>query len=234
MEVELVEDHGVSQLNLIAPDGTTYRGTDVATGATAVNIPILDIEPRVGGYEHYQPGSHQLVAVTNEDSKSQSIELNPELHISKVSQYENGERSTDAGNLAITVMNQGTAPTWIYDITYREAPNPTANDDLGEDPGVPQLVTPEEPSEMIVEPASEQTFVGTSSPFLFTDEERQCNGEYSLTVIAGKPINGPLEQQVDATVDGEVQSAGLTGEYTCTEIELSGSDGDTSDGRYRW
>lgn len=223
--VGLREDHGVTGLNLIAPDGSTFAQTDVATGATTVRLKILDVRNGL----HYSPGEHELVAVLEGGSESRVLKLNPELQVEEIRQYRQGSSASDLGKLAVILNNVGTAPTWVYDITYRNAPNETSNDPLADDPSIPQISQPETSEDLIISPDTEQTYVGSTVPFLFVNEGNQsCSGEREVTVLVGVAEGKPLEQGIRASIGGETRSAGLTGEYTCTSISVQLVGGDSS------
>ncbi|WP_336361617.1 hypothetical protein [Haladaptatus sp. ZSTT2] len=229
--VELVADHGVSQVNLIDPEGSLYTQTSVATGETRVKLRLLDIKPEGSDYEHYEPGSYTLVADTGNESFSRELELQPELQIEEIAQYTDGTEPSDLGKLAVTVRNTGSGPTWVYEIVYENAPNFGAHQDIGSSPGVIQLRHPTESSSLIIEPNGTQTFVSSSAALLFSDQENpECGGEYEFTLIIGQALGEPLKQEIRATVDGEVTSAGLTGEYTCSKVSVEILGGDGSNG----
>lgn len=226
MVVELRDGHAVTRVNLIDPDGETYTSVDVPRGETTSRLQLLDIRPGLGGYEHYEPGSYELIAVHGEEATSMDVDLVPDLHIVDIDQYRDGDRNEDLGKLAVTVVNRGTGPTWVYDITTKNAPNQSANDPLVDDPGVPRIDQPETPSELIIQPGSQMTVVGIAVPFLFVDQDLQeCSGEYEFTVRLGVATGDLLDRDLSSTVNGEVHSAGLTGQYTCSRITIeSASD----------
>lgn len=219
--VDWREDRTVSAANLIGPDGQTFAETDVPAGETTTEIRLLDIDPGVGGYDHYDPGQYELVAVTDDGQDSMAVALEPDLQITDVQQYRDGDSPSDLGKLAVTVENVGTGPTWIYDITYRNAPNPSANDDLVPDPGVPQLELPADPSLALIGPGTQQAFVSTSTPILFSDGGNgSCQIETSITIIAGKATGNALERQVNVAISGGEEPVGLVDDFTCSNISV--------------
>ncbi|MFC6993214.1 hypothetical protein ACFQH3_16730 [Haladaptatus sp. GCM10025707] len=229
--VELAPDHEVTQVNLIDAEGSLYTQSSVATGETRVQLRLLDIKPEGSDYEHYEPGSYTLVADTGSESFSRALELKPELQIEDIAQYTDGSRPSDLGKLAVTVRNTGSGPTWVYEIVYDNAPNFGAHQDIGSSPGVIQLRHPSETSSLIIEPNGTQKFVSSSAALLFSNQENpECGGDYEFTVIVGQAIGEPLKQDIRATVDGEVTSAGLTGEYTCSKVAVEILGGDDSNG----
>lgn len=221
MVVKLTDDHAVSRLNLIAPDGQLFKQASVATGASTVRIRILDIKPEGGDFEHYQPGTYELVAVSESGSESIDLELQPVLRIVDISQYREGSQANDYGKLAVEVENVGTAPTWVYDITNEGAPNFAANAEISNNPGVPLLEYPKSTSEMIIPPKKKQVFVGVTLPLVFSDQKNPtCNTETEMAVIVGSPSGDVLEQPIRTESGGQVTPAGLTGEYTCTDVSV--------------
>lgn len=217
--VQLQEGHSVSGLNLIGPDGSLFTQTDIATGETAKRLQLIDLKPMISGSKHYGPGTHELTAANGNNSIEFTLE--PDLQITKLEQYRAGGNSGDFGRLAVTIRNNGSGPTWIHDISYREAPNEDVNDPVSEDPGTQTVFKPEEPSELILEPDAQRTFVGDTTPLLLNDESSQtCEGGQKFTVLIGIGWGPTLEAQVSATLDGEVRTVGLTGQYTCDSISL--------------
>jgi hypothetical protein len=220
MVVQLRDGHDVSQVNLIAPNGTSFAQAAVPVGATTARLRVLDIEPMGAGFEHYTPGTHKLIAVIGERSISLELDLRPEIGIVAVKQPEDSTRGSQYGQIRVTVRNSGSAPTWVYGIVYRDAPNFAANDTLSSDPGSPQLTDLDRVDDAIVGPAEEKSFTGGSPPLLFDDSEMErCDArEYEFTVVVGTAVGGAEEAQLRATTGGDVVSAGLAGEYTCSEI----------------
>ena len=218
--VELRDGHDVSRLNLIAPDGTLFSGAEVATGVRTVRLPILSIEAG-GASKHYTPGTHELVAVVGDETRSHSIDLRPDLAITDIRQYREGSGG-DYGKLIVTVENTGSAPTWIYSIVYEDAPNYEANVELWETPSIPVLTSPEDQKESIVYPSESQEYVSQSTPILFDDESQQkCNEEeIEMTIVVGVATTSSLQKQVVVRADGELVSAGVLGRYTCNRIRV--------------
>jgi hypothetical protein len=219
--VSLQDDHSVSRVNLIDPEGSLYRGADVAVGETTVRLKILDIRPGVGGYEHYEPGTYELVAVEGEDSSSVTVELEPDIRVVDVQQYRDGEYASDLGKLAVTVENIGTGPTWVYNITYDNSPNSNANIPLETDPGFPQIIDPRTSGELIIPPGDERTFVSSLTPNLFrTDMTPDCTGSASYSIVLGIASGGNLTQPVNVRFEGDPESIGIVGQHTCTDIDV--------------
>jgi len=219
--VKLIEGHDVTGLNLIGPDGSAFAETEVPVGETTTRIELLDMRPGLGGYDHYEPGVYELVAIGGSGSSRMEVALEPELRITGVEQYRDGEESTDLGKLAVTVENVGTGPTWVYDITYRDSPNYAANADLISDAGIPQLSVPAEPVESILDPQSRRQFVGTTVPLQFdSDTDVSCQGNSTFSVVVGTAAGESLEVRISARIGGERRSVGLLDQFTCSEVAI--------------
>ncbi|SEP03236.1 hypothetical protein SAMN05216388_102816 [Halorientalis persicus] len=228
--VTLSQDHGVSRLNLIAPDGSLYTQADVAEGATTVRLRVMDIQPGLGDYEHYSPGTYELTAVREDSSQSRELEMRPNLQLTEASHYQDG---ANQGNLALTIENTGTAPTWPYQIVYRDAPNEAANAELNDKKGIPQFITPEDPVENIIGPGEAIDIVGNTPPVVFTDDdstERTCDDQtVEFTAVVGTVVGSPLEQEIEVTLSGERSGVGTSDTYTCSEIAAELTDGGGTD-----
>jgi hypothetical protein len=218
--VRLREDHDVTGVTLIAPDGTLFTEHSVAVGVTTVRLELLDIQPGLGGYDHYEPGEYELVAVRDQESVRVPVDLQPDLRIVSVRQYRDGDRPSDLGKLVVEVENVGTGPTWVHDITYRDAPNWVVNNPLSSDPGILKLTQPTNPTDAILSPNGSSSFVGITTPILFVgDSTPSCSSVSDFSVIIGTAVRRDLEVQIRAMVSGTAQLAGPR-EYTCDEISV--------------
>lgn len=220
MVVQLPEGHDVTRINLITPNGTGFVQADIPTGATTVQLTILDIKPLSADYEHYTPGVYKLTAVSEKTAETIELDLHPEISITAVESPQDSIGKRRYGQIRVTLRNSGTAPTWIYGIVYRNAPNFAANDQLYGDPGVPQLPDTDRADDAIIGPKEEKSFFGASSPLLFDDSQMEgCDKkEYEFTVVVGTAVGEPKEARLRTTTGGDVVSAGLAGEYTCSEV----------------
>jgi hypothetical protein len=220
--VRLATGHSISDLSLIAPDGTLYTSASVATGQTTVPMQILDVDLMSGGYTHYEPGIHELVLETGSGQESVSIPLEPDLEIVDVGPVENPESPVEYGQLVVTVTNRGTGPTWVYDVAFEDAPNFAANDPLGDNPGVSRLSGIEGPEDLIVIPGSEGHYSSTDVPLLLPDSsEGICASEtttFSLSV--GVAQGTPINTRISATADGEPVGDGIRGGVTCSNLSV--------------
>lgn len=218
--VRLREDHDVTGVTLIAPDGTLFSEQSVAVGVTTVRLTLLDIQPGLGGYDHYEPGKYELVAVRDQESVRIPVDLQPDLRIVSISQYRDGDRPSDLGKLVVEVENVGTGPTWVHDITYRDAPNWVVNNPLSSDPGILKLTQPTNPIDAILSPSENSSFVGITTPLLFVgDSTPSCSSVSEFSVIIGTAVRRDLEVQIRATVSGTAHLAGPR-EYTCNETSV--------------
>jgi hypothetical protein len=221
--VALAPGHGLSGANLIAPDGTIFEQAAVATGVRTVRITILDPQPDDGGYRHYTPGVHELVGVDAEGGAvgSISVPMQPEIAITGIEQYRSGDQPSDLGSLVVTVENTGTAPTWVYDITYRDAPNFAANVDLRDNPGVALVRTLPGDAPLLCAPDTVRTYVDVTPPLAIPDDGGiSCTGESAFSIILGLATRQTLEGRIEASLSGEATEVGLTSRYVCSRVEI--------------
>lgn len=223
--VSLVTDHDVSTLTLVGPDGQAVVEQSVATGERTVPLSILDIDPELSGYEHYTPGAHELVVETADETNRTTVPLEPDLQVTAVEQYTDGESAAELGNLAITVENTGTGPTWIHDITYSDAPNVAANGELSNDPGVPLFTIPDSTHQLVVSPGESQRFVDPDSPLLFSNDGEVDCGQQSAQFKAyvAHPTGEPLTRSINVRGTDQSESVSVSGGRVCenTTVEHS-------------
>lgn len=219
--VDLVEDHGVERLNLIGPDGQLFAQSAVAVGETRVGLEILNIRPGLGGYEHYSPGVHELVAVGSDIEETFPIELQPHLRAVGVRQYREGERRHRFAQILVDVENVGSGPTWVYSVKYQDSPNWSADEHLGGDPGILWLEYPEDPNEALIGSGETRRFVGLALPLSLSDEQSQeCIGNYQMTVIVESPVLEPIKIPISVGFDGDPIPIGL-GRLVCTDVSVT-------------
>lgn len=228
--VHLRDGHDVTQVNLIAPDGTAFAEKAVATGATTVRIQILDMRPGIALYDHYIPGEYELLALASGDPTSMSLQIEPLLQITNIRQIQDGERARDFARIEVEIENIGTGPTWPYQITFKDAPNRTVNDDLKESPGIPWLEN-QEATDLIALPGQTKLITDLGTPLRFSRDEREtCEGSITFYVIVGTAVGDPLVQKVRATLGGESHWAGISESFVCKDISLTLVDaGETDD-----
>ncbi|MFD1588112.1 hypothetical protein ACFR9U_14100 [Halorientalis brevis] len=221
--VRLREDHSVSKLNLIGPDGSLYTQTFVATGETTARLQLMEVIPDLATSEHYTPGTHELVLVSGDETESIEIELQPDLEIVDVQQPEREQYSGDPGRLAVTVANRGSAPTWVHDVEYSNAPYYGANHDLADNPGLITFEETREPTELIIPPGETRSYIGTSTPLLFSEKDHSScgSGSYQLTIHVGTGSGGAIQRQVQVSSGGSDISTGFRGQFTCSDNEVT-------------
>lgn len=219
--VSLGADHNVTELSLIGPDGRAVTTVDVETGVRTVDVPILELNPERSGYEHYQPGEHELVAVLEDSEVSTTLSLEPDLHVTAIEQYRDGSKTADLGKLAVTVENRGTGPTWVYDIAFEEAPNFAVNDELTTNPGIPKIGSPTTAKEATLEPGQEQTFITDDVPLLLPDSgDRTCGEPIEFIVKIGTPLSEVPLYKTQADTGGEQKSVSFLAGEVCTEVTI--------------
>lgn len=220
--VHLKDEHGLSRVNLVGPDGELFTWESVAIGERTVRLQILDVDPLSGGYTHYTPGEHELVLI-DEDVETEMVPVNlePSLGITDVQQYQREKYDSDYGQLSVEITNNGTAPTWVFDISYQDAPNYAANDDLITSPGLPYFAN-KEPDEAIISSGESRRFVGVTPPLVFPEETQStCAGESSdMTIIVGSITEGKITREISVQTTGESVITGPFGRYVCTKAEI--------------
>jgi hypothetical protein len=219
--VRLVPGHSVSDLSLIAPDGTLYTSASVATGQTTVAIRILDVDLMSGDYTHYEPGVHELVLETGAGQESVSIPLEPDLEIVDVEPVENPENPIEYGQLVVTVANGGTGPTWVYDVAFEGAPNFAANDPISDNPGVFVLKSVDAPDDIIVAPNQSQQYSSVNVPLVFSADAGSCSSiETEFQTKIATATGHILEQSVVATGGGSQRSATFDESFVCSDVSV--------------
>lgn len=218
--VDLREDHDVSRLNLIAPNGTLFESVDVAVGQTRARLQILEVSRESTSYFHYSPGVQTLVAVIGESTEELEIDLRPDPYITDIQQNRGGEGS-DFANVIVSIENRGTAPTWVHDITFENAPNFTANDEISTKPGLLFVENADEIDDLILQTGEVHRYTDQSNPLLFRErEERDCNITLQMTLQVVTVVNGVLSEEIRVNFGGEALTTNIPGEYTCNEIEI--------------
>lgn len=216
--VRLVDDHDVTGVNLISPDGSLFAQMPVDIGVTTVRLPILDITPV--RWVHYTPGVHELVAVRGEgEPETMEIEMHPDLRIVEVTQFREGEGG-EFGQISIRIRNEGTGPSWVYDVAFENPPSWTGRGKIGDDPGIASFVYPDT-GDLIIQPDQERVYVSGLRPLIIRNSEQTClldPQEFKIRVA--RPLEDPLEKSIRAIIGGNVEPAGLTGQYACSNVVL--------------
>jgi hypothetical protein len=229
LRVTLREDHEISTVNLIGPDGSVFQSAQVATGATTVELGLFDYRR---GW-HYTPGEHTLVAVEDgEEVESTTIPLTPELEITNVEPYTGGRPTpSNRANLLVTVENTGTGPTWVYYVGYENALDRDANhiptNDYAKTVPLLNLEEPESKDEILLEPGNSVEVLGVDAPFLLTRDDH-CNMlQVEMTVIVASGIGENGRERIEATLSGEQIKANFAG--TCSDISVDTPSEKTQD-----
>lgn len=223
MVVELAEGHSVKRLNMVGPDDSEFRSKNVAEGVSKLRIRILDIVPESGDYQHYTPGEYTLVAVSEDGNHSMSIQLEPTISLVEAKPFYSESKDAIA-NASISISNTGTAPTWIYDIAFRNAPNSEAGE-LGSNPGTPgvYLIQPAESTEMIIGPGETVEFVSSQRPFLLEDQSACDGGSYSGVVVAKTGTKREISEPIEVTFTSGVaakETAASWERYLCESADV--------------
>ncbi len=217
--VTLQEGHDVDKVNLITPDGSAFRSSTVAAGATTAQFSLFQHRVR----SHYTPGEHTLVAIVEgEEFASVSLELVPKIEIIDVEPYTGGrETLSNRGNLLVTAKNTGTGPTWIYFLGYEDAPNSSASifpsTEYAQTTPHHNFRQPETEHEFIVEPGQSRILLGRQPPL--NPGRSLCDGrtvEFSAVVLTG--VGDDVRQPLRATI-GTEQST-VNSQDICSEIEI--------------
>lgn len=222
--VRLQSDHQLDTVNLIGPDGSLFASSTVATGARTVRLEVLAVRT-MSSYSHYSVGEHTLVgAREGEEQTALPIDLRPVLDVTAIVPHkeEVGNERQFFGNVAVTIKNRGTAPTWIYQLDFPDAPN--ASPEQSDGPAHLEIIQPATVTEMILAPEDRREFVPLNKqPFQFrqaddTTSEQLCDGQTVVTpTVVYTPV-GMVSQTVEARFAGEASHRFAVDEkYVCTE-----------------
>jgi hypothetical protein len=221
--IGLPEDHGVSRISLVEPDGTVFTSVSPDFAATTVRMAIADPEVGRTDYTHYKPGVHELVAKVGDETERRSLELSPEVSITNIERYSGGDKPVDAGNITFRLTNRGTAPTWPYQTTFDTPPNWAADNPLSEYIGIQRIETVDGQS-VIIPPGEYRTYTATRPPLLYDEGSSvECTEEISeFTLFVGLGDGSVLSRLIRATALGERVHATIHGQYVCSDsaVEL--------------
>lgn len=227
MIVELREGHSVERLNLVAPDGSEFSSTEISAGVSTEKIRLLDISPGLNRYEHYEPGEYSLVAAKKDGSVTEvSLSLKPSLRIIELSAAKGPSGPED--RLQVRVENNGTGPTWVYDIAYQNLENGQTSK-LGELYGLPEaeLRIPKEAEKAIISPNESRAYVGRESPFLFGNKAICQGTTLQGTVTVASPVDSEAEQSFEVELQNGARSTDPSTQsetYYCNSITPSMSE----------
>jgi hypothetical protein len=219
--IGLPENHGVSRISLVEPDGTVFTSVSPDFAATTVRMAIADPEIGYTDYVHYTPGVHELVAKIRDRTERRDLSLVPDVSVERISVYREGVQSGDFGRLVLEIQNQGNAPTWVYDIAFEDAPNWTVNRPIKQLAGIP-LHGDVNTDEVIVPPGQTREFV-TSRPPLWFEEDgpSDCSGqEFQFKVIVATAAGDTITRTVRAVVGGSRKSATTGDRFVCDDSTI--------------
>lgn len=227
--VRLADDHEVSRVNLIDPNGELFTQATVAQGETTVRLQILDMGNYGTNAEHYPPGDYEIVSVAEESTSKFSLSLEPKLELIDVAQFSEPEGPGDHGKLTITLKNSGNAPSWVYDVAYQGSPNYVANRALQDDRGHLLLSRFEKPADAIIYPGETGSFIGTSVPLLFRERGQCTERDFQFQIEVGRATGKPLSREIKARTSGEPQSSAFSNAYTCEFVDVKLVDGEADE-----
>ncbi|RXK47037.1 hypothetical protein [Halorientalis pallida] len=222
--IQLVDGHGISKLNLLDPEGSLYASTSIATGETTVRLQIIEIPSITGRYAHYTPGKHELALISGGSvSDTVTVDLNPDLEITAVQQYRDGEYDDEYGKLEITVRNTGTGPTWVSDIVFEDSPYFAANGELLDRSSIPSYTEPIQVSEFLILPGEYQIYVPTELPLLFSlESDSHCNNTRGRMKIIARSADGHnISAMVQFEASGDLNTGGSNRRYSCIGVDAN-------------
>jgi hypothetical protein len=191
----------------------------VTAGATTVRIPILDPGAR-RIQDRYRPGEHEVVVVTDGETKRIPVELEPELRLTDARATIDEETSEATGHITVEVTNIGSAPSWVHHIVYADAPYSRANESLFDPTSIPQLEAPRNPEDVIIAPGGTKSYVGFRRPLQFPDPpSSDCSyGPIEFQVIAGTAYGPNFRGNLSVTTSGEPN--GVWNRHICSEATV--------------
>ncbi|WP_254831391.1 hypothetical protein [Haloglomus salinum] len=224
--IGLPEDHGVSQISLVEPDGTVFKTVRPDFAATTVRIAVADPEIGDSDYVHYTPGVHELVAKAGNQTERRSIDLHPEVAITGIRLNEGGDRLLDSGKVVVRIENTGTAPTWAHDIAFEGAPDWTADTPLSDFPGIPFMGGVSADS-AVISPGGRQEYVSNAAPAVFDKEASvECAGEkFEFKINVGIATGEILSTSVRLTAEGNPGPETTGGRFVCDSSRIEVLDG---------
>lgn len=226
MVVRLQDNHDVTQLNLIAPDGGTFAQTQVAAGATTARLQILSFTGN-----SYTPGEYKLVAVKGDTQTSTKVELRPNPEIVKVTPQLSESDQQSTGKLLVTVANTGTAPTWVYNIGYKGAPYENAPQVKGSVVDT-TFEKPETSDGEIILPGGQQVFLKRRGVLIVDDNDSvTCEGGRAELTVVVQTVHGSVKQEIIAHLSGgyNVEDSGSV-QHPCKNVRIERANGGTRDG----
>jgi len=218
----LPDEHEIQRLTLVGPDDETVASSEIDTDTSTVELPILELDPQVAGYEHYTPGEHELVVATANGERTVGVPLDPTLEIEAVEQYRSGDSAADLGRLAVTVVNTGTGPTWVYDIAFEGSPNFAANDSLVNGAGVIQPTPIPDSKSAVIPPQSRRQYLTPESPLLYPkDATGVCDSGEEFEITVGSPVSSFSRRVRTTSPENPREPVALTNGKVCESIDVT-------------
>ncbi|WP_284010428.1 hypothetical protein [Haloarcula pelagica] len=224
--VELSSDD-VTEAVLIGPDGTAFDSQPVEAGVRTVRFQIIEFEPGFNTSSHYTPGLYELVVVIDGTELKKELSIIPDIRLTGVRQYREYDSPADLARIVFTVDNNGTGPTWIYDATFEDAPNYTANDDPIDNASIPYVDLLSSKDKFIVGPGENQSYLNNSKPLAFPEVGHSCERQpRPFRMQIGIADGSTIETVLTPTCGGEKISLDLVDRvvYSRTEIEWEQSE----------
>jgi len=211
--VSLADGASLTQVNVIAPDGTDFTSADVVDGQTRLEIPLGTT---------YEPGEYRLIG---EPRGEASIVIQPDLRIREFGAGANNpDRMPSALGTAtddealVAIENRGSGPTAIQALEFGgDVPNPTESREDGES-GIFDPDTGRWNADQVVLGAGTQlTLFSSSLPFSFAGQEATCSSM-------------PETGTVTVRVEHSVRDSSKTASFQVTYNEASSGDCDITIG----
>ncbi|WP_324665395.1 hypothetical protein [Haloarcula sediminis] len=220
----------IEEVVLIAPDGTAFDSQRVQTGVRTVRFQIIEFTPGRNTSSHYSPGTYEIVVVANDTEYRQELSLVPDLRLTDVRQYREGDSPADLARIIFKMENVGTGPTWIYDAVFQDSPNYTANGDLNVLPSIPYLQSPTTADELIIVENETQSYIDSAKPLAVPEAERDCEQQSQpFHMQIGVADGSVIETNLSRTCEGDRIPLPFVDRvvYSRTKIEWEQQEGDT-------
>lgn len=197
--VSLADGTSLTQVNVIAPDGTDYTSTDVVDGQTRLEISLGTT---------YEPGEYRLVG---EPRGEESIIIHPDLQIREFGAgVNNPDRMPSALGTTVdkeafvVIENRGTGPTAIQTLEFNgNIPNPTESLSDQESGIFDSDAGPTGADAVPLGAGAQLTLFSNTLPFFFAGEEATCSSM-------------PETGTVTVTVEHSVQADPTTANFRVT------------------
>lgn len=214
--IELADEHSVTRINLIDPDGTTFAEEQVAEGERSIEIQILSLSD-----ESYQTGEYKIVATSEDSTQSITVDLSPQIRITEITPQLSGDELS-TGKLIVRVENTGSGPTWIYNIGYKGAPFEDAPQVI-ENIADTSFEQPTNTSSEIIHPNEKQKFLKRRGVLIIDDNDAvSCNGDKTEITAVVQTVHGNFSQKFEARLSGgyNIRDPGSI-QHPCKEVSIT-------------